>query len=111
MKRFSNLENPATEQQSIGKINSNDLSRRLRNALASLVNPTTTLGRKKWTLFFIKTVIIHNLCLFLKKRELYYPVYIFGLLYVKTKYNPLETLIIHAFDSVFIILSHLYKQR
>lgn len=41
-KQFSNLGDTTIEQRNEDKINSNDLSRRIHNALSSLVNPAAT---------------------------------------------------------------------
>lgn len=41
-KQFSILGDPTIEQRNEDKINSNDLSRRIHNALSSLVNPAAT---------------------------------------------------------------------
>lgn len=68
-KQFSNLGDPTIEQRNEDKINSNAYQEEFIMRCRHWLTQRLPKARKKWTLFFPKTVIIHKLCLFLKKRE------------------------------------------
>lgn len=69
-KQFSNLGDPTIEQRNEKtKLTLMTYPEEIIMRFRHWLTQRLPKARKKWTLFSTKTVIIHKLCLFLKKRE------------------------------------------